>query len=178
MPGAIVRLALAAVVILFASANQTAQEKAFVVIVNKANPVTSLTVVELRRIFLKQTRMWPHGESIVPVEWDATSPLRAEFSQRVLERSVRDMADFWVQQSMTQGLTPPSTQRSSRALLRFVASVTGAISYVPASDADTTVSIIKVASPGKPLDVTGFWEALDRSFAGTQRLGRNGSTYE
>ena len=116
------------------------------VIVNKANPVKSLTLVELRRIFMKETRMWTHGESIVPVEWDATNPLRGEFSQRVLQRSVRDMADFWVQQGVTQGLTPPSTQRSSRALLRFVASVTGAISYLPASDADDTVAVIKVTS--------------------------------
>lgn len=94
---------------------------------------------------MKDMRMWPHGESIVPVDWDATSPLRVEFSQRVLERSVRDMADFWVQQSVTQGLAPPSTQRSSRALLRFVASVTGAISYVPAGEADDTVSVVKIA---------------------------------
>ena len=144
--GAVARHALAAMAILLALASPVAQEKGFVVIVNTANPVKSLTLVELRRIFMKETRMWTHGESIVPVEWDATNPLRGEFSQRVLQRSVRDMADFWVQQGVTQGLTPPSTQRSSRALLRFVASVTGAISYLPASDADDTVAVIKVTS--------------------------------
>ena len=144
--GACARLALAAVVIASAPASQIAQEKTFVVIVNKANPVKSLTLIELRRIFMKQSRMWPNGESIVPVEWDATSPLRSEFSQRVLERSVRDMADFWVQQSVTQGLAPPSTQRSSRALLRFVASVTGAISYLPLSEADDTVSVVRLTN--------------------------------
>ena len=144
MRGTLVLLALAVTVSLFPLSRPIAQENGFVVIVNKANTVRSLTLVEVRRIFMKQTRMWPHGESIVPVDWDATSPLRAEFSQRVLERSVRDMADFWVQQSMTQGLTPPSTQRSSRALLRFVASVTGAIAYIPARDLDDTVSVVKV----------------------------------
>ena len=137
---------MAAVVIASAPASQIAQEKTFVVIVNKANPVKSLTLMELRRIFMKQSRMWPNGESIVPVEWDATSPLRSEFSQRVLERSVRDMADFWVQQSVTQGLAPPSTQRSSRALLRFVASVTGASSYLPLSEADDTVSVVRLTN--------------------------------
>lgn len=144
MRGTLVLLALAVTVSLFPISSPIAQENGFVLIVNKANMVRSLTLVEARRIFMKQTRMWPHGESIVPVDWDATSPLRAEFSQRVLERSVRDMADFWVQQSMTQGLTPPSTQRSSRALLRFVASVTGAIAYIPARDLDDTVSVVKV----------------------------------
>ena len=107
-------LALAVAVLMVAPAQQTAQEPTLVAIVNKANPVTSLTLMELRRIFMKQSRMWPHGESIVPVDWDATSPIRESFSRRILQRSVRDMADYWVQQSVTQGLAPPSTHRSSR----------------------------------------------------------------
>ncbi len=105
----------------------------------------SLSVVELRRIFMKQSRMWPHAEPMVPVDWDSTSYVRQVFSKQVLNRSVREMAEYWVQQSMTQGLTPPSTQRSSRSVLRFVASVPGAISYVPPFDVDDTVSVVKVS---------------------------------
>ena len=116
----------------------------FVVIVNNANPVKSLTTIELRRIFMKQSRMWPHGEPAVPVDWDSTHYLRSVFSRDVLSRSVREMQEYWVQQSMTQGLTPPSTQRSARAILRFVASVPGAISYVPPSEVDDTVAIVGI----------------------------------
>jgi ABC-type phosphate transport system substrate-binding protein len=123
----------------------TAQTVPFVVVVNKENPVTSLTVLELRRIFTKQMRMWPHGESIVPVDWESSSPMRQEFSRRVLGRTVREMAEFWVQQSITQGLQPPPTQRSARAILRFVASVPGAISYVPPEEVDDTVKVVKVS---------------------------------
>ena len=54
------------------------------------------------------------------------------------------MAEYWVQQSVTQGLAPPSTQKSSRAVLRFVASVPGAISYVPPSEVDDSVAVVKV----------------------------------
>ena len=116
----------------------------FVVIVNNANPVKSLTTPELRRIFMKQSRMWPHGEPMVPVDWDSTHYLRAIFSKDVLTRSVREMQEYWVQQSMTQGLTPPSTQRSARAVMRFVASVPGAISYVPPSEVDETVRVMPI----------------------------------
>ena len=116
----------------------------FVVVVNNANPVASLSTTELRRIFMKQSRMWPNGEPMVPVDWDSTHYLRAVFSKDVLSRSVREMQEYWVQQSMTQGLTPPSTQRSARAVLRFVASVPGAISYVPPSEVDETVRVMPV----------------------------------
>lgn len=114
------------------------------IIVHRENPVTSLTIPDLQRIFRKQTRMWPNGESVVPVDWDATSPVRDSFSQKVLRRSVREMAEFWVQQSITQGLTPPTTLKSARAILRFVASVPGAIAYAPAQEVDATVKKVDV----------------------------------
>lgn len=116
----------------------------FVVVVHKENPVGSLPVTELQRVFRKQTRMWPHGEAVVPVDWDATSGVRQEFSRRVFDRSVREMAEFWVQQNITQGLTPPSTLKSTRAILRFVVSVPGAIAYVPAGEEDETVKKIDI----------------------------------
>ena len=119
----------------------------FVVVVHKENPVASLPVTELQRVFRKQTRMWPHGEAVVPVDWDATSDVRQEFSRRVFDRSVREMAEFWVQQNITQGLTPPSTLKSTRAILRLVVSVPGAIAYVPAGEEDDTV---------KKLDIKGL----------------------
>ena len=137
-------MAAVAVLMLLWTGVHAAQEPSFVVIVNKANPVKTLTLVELRRIFLKQTRMWPHAESMVPVDWDATSPIREAFSRRVSNRTVREMGDYWVQQGVTQGLVPPSTQKSSRAVLRFVASVPGAISYVPSGEVDDSVAVVKV----------------------------------
>jgi ABC-type phosphate transport system substrate-binding protein len=116
----------------------------FVVVVHRENPVTSVPITELQRLFRKQTRMWPHGEAVVPVDWDATSAVREEFSRRVFGRSVREMAEFWVQQNITQGLTPPSTLKSTRAILRFVVSVPGAIAYLPAGQEDETVKTIGV----------------------------------
>jgi ABC-type phosphate transport system substrate-binding protein len=135
---------VAALIVMVWTGHASTEIIPFVVIVNVANPVATLTQAELRRIFMKQSRMWPHGEPMVPVDWDSTHYLRAVFSKDVLKRSVREMAEYWVQQSMTQGLTPPSTQRSARAVLRFVASVPGAISYVPPSEVDDTVRVVAI----------------------------------
>ena len=143
-------MAVVAVIMLSWTSVRAAQEPSFVVIVNKANPIKSMTVAELRRIFMKQTRMWPHAESVVPVDWDATSPIREAFSKQVLSRSVREMGDYWVQQGVTQGLVPPSTQRSTRAILRFVSSVPGAIAYAPAGEVDDTVAVVKLTGTGRP----------------------------
>jgi len=138
------RFLTAALIVLMWTGHASTQIIPFVVIVNNANPVNTLSQAELRRIFMKQSRMWPHGEPMVPVDWDSTHYLRSVFSKDVLSRTVREMQEYWVQQSMTQGLTPPSTQRSARAVMRFVASVPGAISYVPPSEVDETVRVVPV----------------------------------
>jgi len=137
-------IAATGVLVLLWASVPAAEGQSFVIVVNKANPVKSLSVTELRRIFTKQTRMWAHAESMVPVDWDATSEIRQAFSRQVLNRSVREMAEYWVQQSVTQGLAPPSTQKSSRAVLRFVASVPGAISYMPPGEVDDSVNTVKL----------------------------------
>jgi ABC-type phosphate transport system substrate-binding protein len=134
----------AALLVLTWAGHSSSQIVPFVVIVNKMNPVKELTLVELRNIFLKQSRMWPHAEPMVPVDWDSTTHMRRVFTQQVMNRTVREMADYWVQQSMTQGVAPPSTHKSARAVLRFVASVPGAISYVPPAELDDTVNVVKV----------------------------------
>jgi ABC-type phosphate transport system substrate-binding protein len=140
-----VRLRVVAVVVaLLWESVPSAQAPSFVIVVNLSNPTQSLPATELRRIFMKETRLWPDGESIVPVDWESGSPLRQEFSQRVLGRSVREMAEFWVQQSVTQGLAPPSSMRSALAISRFVANVPGAISYLPPSALDGSVKAIKI----------------------------------
>jgi len=116
----------------------------FMIVVNSANPVDTLTVAELRRIFMKQQRLWAHGDTIVPVDWDAASQMRRMFSQIVLGRSVREMAEHWVQQSVTQGLAPPSTLSSGLAVARFVATVPGAIAYLPPDVADRSVKRVRI----------------------------------
>ena len=138
------RLLLAGLLVLLWADSTSTQSPAFVIVVNKVNPVKTLPMGELRRIFMKQSRMWPHAETMVPVDWESTAQIREVFSKQVLNRSVREMAEYWVQQSMTQGITPPSTQRSARAVLRFVASVPGAISYVPPGDVDDTVHVVAI----------------------------------
>jgi len=142
-------LALAALVVAAPAVVSTQRPVAaarppFIVVVNPANPTDSLTLPELRRIFMKQQRLWPHGDTIVPVDWDSAAEMRQVFSQMVLGRSIREMAEYWVQQSVTQGLAPPSTLSSGLAVARFVATVPGAISYLSPEAVDRSVKRVRI----------------------------------
>lgn len=129
---------------LFTQVTAPALNHSLVIVVNKSNTINSLTLADLKRIFTKKNRIWPNKESIVPVDWEATTEARKQFSKKVHGKTVLEMREFWVLQSMTAGLTPPSTQKSAKAILMFVSNVPGAISYLPADECDDTVKMIRV----------------------------------
>jgi ABC-type phosphate transport system substrate-binding protein len=137
------------VIALYQPVPAAALNESLVIVVNKSNTIRAMTLSELRRIFTKQKRFWSDRElsdreSIVPIDWEATSEVRKSFSKYVLGKSVLEMREFWVLQSMTVGLSAPITQKSTKAILRFVANVPGAISYVPANEVDLSVKSIRV----------------------------------
>ena len=100
------------------------------VIVNAANPTTTLTKDELARVYLKKMSTWKSGAAVTVVDQGPKSPVRAQFSMAVLGRDVPTMKNYW-QQSLFSGRgVPPIEQPSEAQVVAFVAANPGAIGYV------------------------------------------------
>ena len=100
------------------------------VVVNSANPTSTLSKDDLARLYLKKTGSWKHGGAVTVVDLGPTSPVRADFSVSVLGRDVPTMKNYW-QQSLFSGRgLPPIEQPSEAQVLAFVAANRGAIGYV------------------------------------------------
>ena len=52
------------------------EELSFKVIVNKANPTSSLSKTELSRFFMKKVVRWESGDAVQPVDLTSNSPVR------------------------------------------------------------------------------------------------------
>jgi len=102
------------------------------VIVNPGVPVATIDAREARRIFLLRQRFWPGGRTIAPVNLPAASPLRRDFSVKLLGRTVRELTEYW-NDLYFHGTEPPPVMDSERAVLLYVARTPGAIGYVYAS---------------------------------------------
>ena len=102
------------------------------VIVNPGVPVATIDAREARRIFLLRQRFWPGGRTIAPVNLPAASPLRRDFSVKLLGRTVRELTEYW-NDFYFHGTEPPPVMDSERAVLLYVARTPGAIGYVYAS---------------------------------------------
>ena len=87
------------------------------VIVNSANPTTTLSKDDLARVYLKKMSSWKHGQSVTVVDLGPKSPVRADFSLSVLGRDVPTMKNYW-QQSLFSGRgVPPIEQPSEQQVV-------------------------------------------------------------
>jgi ABC-type phosphate transport system substrate-binding protein len=102
------------------------------VIVNSANPTSTLTKEDLARVYLKKMSTWKTGQQVQVVDLGPKSSVRAEFSTAVLGRDVPTMKNYW-QQSLFSGRgVPPIEQPTEAQVVAFVAANPGAIGYVSA----------------------------------------------
>jgi ABC-type phosphate transport system substrate-binding protein len=128
------RLVLVAVFGLVAGVTR-AEAQEYTVVVNAANPVTSLTEDEVGRIFLKKTGRWPAGGAIAPVDLAKGAGARESFSKAVHGRGVNAIASYWQQQIFAGKDVPPPEQATEADVLAFVRDNAGAIGYVAAGTA-------------------------------------------
>jgi ABC-type phosphate transport system substrate-binding protein len=110
------------------------------VIVNAANPTSTLSKEDLARVYLKKMGSWKNGNSVTVVDQGPKSSVRADFSMAVLGRDVPTMKNYW-QQSLFSGRgVPPIEQPSEAQVVAFVAANQGAIGYV-SNDAQLPESV-------------------------------------
>ncbi len=127
------KLVLALAAFLVATPALSAQQGGYRLIVNAANPVSTLEARDVSRMFRKEITRWKDGSAVAPVDQRTQAPARAAFSQKVHGRSVQMIAEFWRQQIFSGRNVPPVEKASDSEVLDFVRSNPGAIGYVSSS---------------------------------------------
>jgi ABC-type phosphate transport system substrate-binding protein len=110
-----------------------AQEAAYLVIVNAANPASELARVDVSRWFLKQSTKWPDGRVVVPLDQSARSEVRAAFSQGVHRQSIQAIETYWQKQIFSGRTVPPFVKVGDAEVMAYVAGNASAIGYVSGS---------------------------------------------
>lgn len=125
--------ALAAVAVALAAAPAPAAAQEFVVIVNAANPVSSLTRGEVSKLFLRKVDHWQNGESVLPVDLAQGQPTRESFTKQVHGKSVNAVLAYWQQQIFSGRSMPPVEKPSDEEVAAYVRANPDAIGYVSAA---------------------------------------------
>jgi ABC-type phosphate transport system substrate-binding protein len=107
----------------------------FVIVVNSANPMTTIARDQLSRIFLKRVAKWPDGKAAEPVDLPPNDRIRVAFTKSVHGKSVGAVRAFWQQQIFSGRDVPPPEKASPAEVIDFVGSHAGAVGYVPVNQA-------------------------------------------
>lgn len=110
-------------------------DEELVVIVNAANPVTSVTASQLSNLFLKKLTQWGGGLPAMPVDLKPDSPARESFSRQIHRKGTAAVRAYWQQMIFSGREVPPPEKASAREVVSFVSANRGGVGYVPAGTA-------------------------------------------
>tara|TARA_R110002110_G_scaffold326687_1_gene538483 strand:- start:418 stop:825 length:408 start_codon:yes stop_codon:yes gene_type:complete len=112
----------------------------YVVVVSVDTSIASIDANNLKDIFLKK-RSFSGAIRVIPVNLLGNEPARRRFEEYVLHMKREELKRYWVSNHF-QGISPPATQASLQSVRKFVASVTGAIGYLPRDMVDSSVRVV------------------------------------
>lgn len=116
------------------------------IIVNVNNDASEITAEEVASIFLGKTRRLPDGTKVVPIDQFEGERPRAEFYQKVVQKSQSQLNSYWSRLIFTGKGQPPFTVTGDSEVLEFIASNPNMIGYVDLKtiESSTNVNDIKV----------------------------------
>jgi ABC-type phosphate transport system substrate-binding protein len=123
------------------------------IVVNKGNPMTEVSLADLRKIYRGQRYRWSNGRRVTLVMRDPGTAERNAMLRALYGVSEEEYRRGFLQAIFTgEAGDAPKMLASPNGVLRFVFNVPGAIGYVRASEADSNVKVLRVDGrlPGQP----------------------------
>lgn len=128
-----------------AASNAGTISEPLAIVVNRSNPVDSLTFAELRNIFLGNRNYWTNGKRITIVMREPGDPTRLTILRDVCAMNEDQFKNHFLHGLFTgEILVSPKILVSPSGMRKFVFNVPGAIGYLRLEDLDDTVKVIRV----------------------------------
>ena len=123
---------------LFLSAFATAEIE---VIVHPSNGAT-LDQDSIQRIFLGKTRAFPGGGEAVAISASEGSPEEAEFTEKVLSKTPKQLKAYWAKMVFTGKGTPPRQVDSAAEVVKLISANPNLIGFIPAGTGGAGVKVV------------------------------------
>jgi hypothetical protein len=129
---------------------------ALAVVVHRDNPVTNLSMTELREILLGNRHYWRGTQEIVLLLPNSASTER-ETALRLVDMNDSSYKQYWSERTGAgKAGVAPATVPSSGIALSLVSETPGAIAVVPMADVRDSVKVVKIdghlpSEPGYPV---------------------------
>jgi len=115
----------------------------YVLVVNKNNPVSSLSREEAKQIYLGKKTTWDNGQKVLLYS-QSNSNLTEALAQDVMKKTAQQLQIFWKKALFTGTGYPPIELSSDSEVKKFVAADPKGIGYISAAALDDTVRQVKL----------------------------------
>ena len=122
-----------------------AESRGYKLVVNKANPASSLEKAEVAKMFMKQSVKWASGLSIEPVDQSPAAGVRERFSADILDKPTGAVQSAWQRIIFSGRGVPPAELSSDEQVLYFIFEHHGGIGYVSEGAATDRVKVVDVS---------------------------------
>jgi len=123
---------------LFLSAFASAEVE---VIVHPSNGA-ALDQDAIQRIFLGKTRAFPGGGEAVAISAKEGSPEEAEFTEKVLSKSPKQLKAYWAKMVFTGKGKPPRQIDSAAEMVKLISANPNLIGFIPAGTGGSGVKVV------------------------------------
>jgi ABC-type phosphate transport system substrate-binding protein len=158
----VIAIGVAVLAVALFPAHLSARDTSIAVIVNQRNSTQSISLAELRNIFLGAQQFWKDGTQIVPVVRAPSARERDALLRRVLHMSDLQFQQYWRKRRVAHKAGhEPIAVVSNGMQMQTVALESGGIALVGISDLNSSVKFLKVGGhrPGSaayPLKSSAF----------------------
>lgn len=102
----------------------------FKVVVNVSNPMDSISPKALSGLFLKKDLTWPDGRTVLAVDLEPDSPVRAAFTTQIHGKKVSSIKSYWQRQIFAGKAVPPMELETDAEVLAYVSVKQTAVGYI------------------------------------------------
>ncbi|PCK31031.1 hypothetical protein [Pseudoalteromonas piscicida] len=101
------------------------------VIVNKDNPVESISQRQLIDMYMGKYVAFPNGEMAITYDYEKSHPLRSPFFLALTGRNESQINAYWSRIKFSGKVSPPQYFSSPSAILENIVNTPNAIGYIP-----------------------------------------------
>lgn len=112
------------------------------VITNTATQIDSLTVKQVKSIFMVRNKKFPDGNHVIPVDQNAKNVIRVHFNKKILGRSESQLRAYWGKMIFSGKKKPPRIVGGDKEVKAYVSSIVGGLGYIDSSSIDGSVKVL------------------------------------
>ncbi len=129
-------------ILAFSAVSAHAEE--VVLIVNPANPLTEMTLKEVKNIYLGKSKFFPGGGKVIPADQPEKTLVRKIFYEVMIDKSPSKLKAYWSKRIFTGKGTPPRVVKGDEAMRAWVAEQPMALGYVLRKSVDDSVKVLNL----------------------------------